>query len=79
MKRKIIFTVLWMLGFAGLVTACYLAALAVMLRTAHEVGTVIYTQVVVGSLVVISPLVALLLGLRGALPGTKKPHVTNAA
>ena len=49
------------------------ATVTVLVRTAREVGTVMYTQTVLGVLFLVSPLIALFLGLLGLLPGTSQP------
>lgn len=79
MKRKAFFTVLWMLAFAAL---AFLLAIAVLLPLTHSgrnLFAVIYLDPILQSIFFVAPLIALWLGWRGRLPGTKRKKETNAA
>ena len=78
MKRKIIFTLLWMLASAAAIAGIGLPTVAILVRTAHEVSTVMYVHTTFGVLFIVAPLIALFLGLVGVLPGTQKRE-TDAA
>jgi hypothetical protein len=79
MKRRILFTFVWMICSAAFVAGLGLATMAVLQRTAHEVDPLLYASAVFGVLLLVAPLVALILGLIGVLPGTQRKDSTNAA
>lgn len=70
MKQKILRLVFWMIAFAG--TTFVLGFLTILAYT-HIIPlpALLYLDLSLKVLFFISPLVGLLLGLRGALPGTK--------
>ena len=78
MNRKIIFTILWMLGFAAAVFIIWVAMLVPLART-HHLFAVMYLDVIFEASFFVSPLIALWWGWRGALPGTRGKQETDTA
>jgi hypothetical protein len=77
MKRKTIFTSLWMGGFAAATFLFGLVTLAILAYSRiTSLASLQYIERTLKLLFFSSPLIALFLGLRGALPGTKQimPH-----
>jgi len=79
MKRKILFTLIWMLGFAAVVFGIWGAVLVPLAHTHRHLFAVIYLDGIFQSIFFVSPLIALWLGWRGKLPGTRAKNETNAA
>lgn len=78
MKRKILFTVLWMLGFAVVAFSVWGTVLVPLIHTHRHLFEVIYSDAIFQSIFLVAPLVALWLGWRGKLPGTKKKEIDAA-
>jgi hypothetical protein len=72
MKRRILFTLLWMFGFAALVFGVWGAVIVPLVYSRRHLMAVTYLDVVFQSIFFVAPLVALWLGWRGRLPGTKQ-------
>jgi hypothetical protein len=79
MKREITFTILWMLGFAAAVFVVWGATLVPLAQTHRQLFAVMYLDVIFKAVFFVSPLVALWLGWRGALPGTRRNGETDVA
>ena len=77
MKRKITFTVLWVLGFPVAVFAMWGATL-IPLAWTHHIFAVMYLDEVFKAVFFVSPLVGFWLASRGALPGTKGEREAGA-
>lgn len=71
MKRKVFFTILWMLAFAALAFGVWGAVTVPLVHTGRHLFAVIYLHPIFQSIFFVAPLVALWLGWRGRLPGTK--------
>jgi hypothetical protein len=78
MKRKILFTILWMLGFAALAFGIWGIVLVPLVHTRRHLFEVIYLDAIFQSVFFVAPLIALWLGWRGKLPGTKTKQATDA-
>jgi hypothetical protein len=78
MKRKSINTMLWMVVFAA-VTFCFIPIIFAVVVFSHIISETPLEYVLwsLRFIFIASPWVALLLGLRGALPGTKPLAVTE--
>jgi len=73
MKQKTIYTLLWMTAFAAGTFLCGLVVLAVLAHTRIvSLPALLYLDWTLKVIFFSSPIVALVLGLRGALPGTKR-------
>ncbi len=72
MKRKVLFTLLWMLGFAAAVFVLWGAVLILLSHTHRHGFATVYLDAIFKSVFFASPLLALWLGCRGSLPGTKQ-------
>jgi len=79
MKRKVLFTFLWVLGFAALVFVIWGAVIVPLAHSHRHLFALMYLDVIFQSIFFVAPLVALWLGWRGKLPGTKARKETNAA
>jgi hypothetical protein len=79
MKRKVLFTVLWMLGFAAVVFVIWGAVIVPLVHSRRHTDAVRYLDAIFQSVFFVAPLVALWLGWRGKLPGTKRKGTTDAA
>lgn len=72
MKKKILCTALWMFAFTACTFLFGAAVLSILTHTQIVSLTVLaYLDRTFEVVLFLSPLVALLLGLRGVLPGTK--------
>lgn len=79
MKRRILFILLWMFGFAALVFAIWGAVIVPLAYSHRHLFAVVYLDGIFQSLFFVAPLVALWLGWRGRLPGTKQKETKEAA
>ena len=79
MKRKVLFTLLWMLVFTAITFVVGVCILVPLVYSRQHTELVRYVDAVGRSVFFVSPLVALWLGWRGKLPGTKRRRETDAA
>jgi hypothetical protein len=81
MKRKVLFTLLWMIGFATVAFIVWCVVIVPRIHTgdAEYRMTTVHLDFIFGSIFLLAPLLALWLGLRGKLPGTKRKTTTHAA
>ena len=76
-KRKILFTLLWMVIFAAVVFLLAIAVIVPLVHSRRHLFGVIYLNAIFQSIFFVAPLVALWLGWRGRLPGTKAKKDTS--
>ena len=73
MKNKIVFTLVWMFAFAAVTfLACGLVALILTHTRIVSLESLQYVDWVLKVIFFSSPLMGLFLGVRGALPGTRR-------
>ena len=79
MKRRILFVLLWMFGYAALVFGIWCAVIVPLVYSHRHLFAAIYLDAIFQSIFFVAPLVALWLGWRGSLPGTKQKEMKDGA